>query len=216
MDITRNFAIADNKGDDDYWNQCGLLPLPQRRQEVADAGLQRGAGRHGVEIVKRLIPQCDIVVESFTPHVMAKFGLDYESLTAIRPDIIMISMSGYGQNGPWKDFSAYGMGLEPASGISSLTGYRGGDPLRTRHLLHGPLHRHRRCGRGAGRARLPAAHRQGPVHRPLGARGGDPDHRLRADGLRDERAPARRASATAAPGTRRRAATGARATTTGS
>jgi crotonobetainyl-CoA:carnitine CoA-transferase CaiB-like acyl-CoA transferase len=49
----------------------------------------------------------------------------------MRPDVIMISLSGYGQDGPWRDFSAYGMGLEPASGISSLTGYPGGDPLRT-------------------------------------------------------------------------------------
>ena len=40
----------------------------------------------------------------------------------------MISLSGYGQDGPWKDYSAYGMGLEPASGISSMTGYRGRRP----------------------------------------------------------------------------------------
>src|SRR5438034_3032617 len=62
---------------------------------------------------------------------MAAHGLDYESLTKLRPDIIMISLSGYGQTGPWRDYSGYGMGLEPASGISSLTGYEGGDPLRT-------------------------------------------------------------------------------------
>ena len=43
----------------------------------------------------------------------------------------MVSLSGYGQTGPWRDYTAYGMGLEPASGISSFTGYRGGDPLRT-------------------------------------------------------------------------------------
>src|SRR3546814_17816252 len=79
-----------------------------------------------VDLVKRLVPHADIVAESFTPRVMAKFGLDYESLKAIKPEIIMISLSGYGQTGSWRDFTAYGMGLEPASGISSLTGYQFG------------------------------------------------------------------------------------------
>jgi crotonobetainyl-CoA:carnitine CoA-transferase CaiB-like acyl-CoA transferase len=92
---------------------------------------------------------------------MAKFGLDYESLKAIKPEIIMISLSGYGQTGTWRDFTAYGMGLEPASGISSLTGYRDGPPLRTGISFTDPysgvvgagavlaaLHYRRRTGKG--------------------------------------------------------------------
>src|SRR3990170_4203046 len=130
MDITRNFVIADNQSEDDYWNRSGyfLFRKGGKKSLTLDFGEDAGPG---VEIVKRLVPQVDIVVESFTPRVMAKFGLDYESLRAIRPDVIMISLSGYGQSGPWRDYSAYGMGLEPASGISSLTGYRDSDPLRT-------------------------------------------------------------------------------------
>jgi crotonobetainyl-CoA:carnitine CoA-transferase CaiB-like acyl-CoA transferase len=93
--------------------------------------------------------------------VMAQHGLDYESLKKIKPDIIMISLSGYGQTGPWRDYTAYGMGLEPASGISSMTGYRGGDPLRTGISFTDPysgmagagavlaaLHYRRRTGQG--------------------------------------------------------------------
>ena len=73
----------------------------------------------------------------------------------------MISLSGYGQTGPWRDFTAYGMGLEPASGISSITGYRDGDPLRTGISFTDPysgvvgagavlaaLHYRRRTGKG--------------------------------------------------------------------
>ncbi|MEE8370302.1 MAG: CoA transferase, partial [Dehalococcoidia bacterium] len=79
----------------------------------------------------RLVPHADVVVESFTPRVMTQHGLDYESLRQIKGDLIMISLSGYGQTGPWRDYMAFGMGLEPASGIASLTGYPGGDPART-------------------------------------------------------------------------------------
>jgi crotonobetainyl-CoA:carnitine CoA-transferase CaiB-like acyl-CoA transferase len=131
MDITRNFIMPENVAAEDYWNTAGYFLLRNGGKRSLTLDFSEESGGAGVEIFKRLIPHCDIVVESFTPHVMAKFGLDYKSLTAIRPDIIMISMSGYGQNGAWRDFSAYGMGLEPASGISSITGYEGGDPLRT-------------------------------------------------------------------------------------
>jgi crotonobetainyl-CoA:carnitine CoA-transferase CaiB-like acyl-CoA transferase len=131
MDITRNFIMPENVAAEDYWNTAGYFLLRNGGKRSLTLDFSEESGGAGVDIVKKLIPHCDVVVESFTPHVMAKFGLDYASLTTIRQDIIMISMSGYGQNGPWRDFSAYGMGLEPASGISSLTGYEGGDPLRT-------------------------------------------------------------------------------------
>lgn len=131
MDITRNFIMPENVAAEDYWNTAGYFLLRNGGKRSLTLDFSEESGGAGVDIVKKLIPQCDIVVESFTPHVMAKFGLDYKSLTGIKPDIIMISMSGYGQNGPWRDFSAYGMGLEPASGISSITGYENGDPLRT-------------------------------------------------------------------------------------
>jgi crotonobetainyl-CoA:carnitine CoA-transferase CaiB-like acyl-CoA transferase len=73
----------------------------------------------------------------------------------------MISLSGYGQNGPMRDFGAYGMGLEPASGISSITGYRDGPPFRSGLSFTDPysgfigagavltaLHYRRRTGKG--------------------------------------------------------------------
>jgi crotonobetainyl-CoA:carnitine CoA-transferase CaiB-like acyl-CoA transferase len=85
----------------------------------------------GIEIIKKLVANADVVAESFTPRVMANFGLAYNDLKQIKPDIIMISLSGYGQDGPMRDYGAYGMGLEPASGLSSITGYKDGPPIRT-------------------------------------------------------------------------------------
>jgi len=136
MDITRNFVMPENDSTDDYWNKAGyfLLRNGGKRSLTLDFGEENGEA--SAAIVKQLVAECDIVAESFTPHVMDKFGLDYDSLRKIKPDVIMISLSGYGQNGPWRDYSGYGMGLEPAAGLSSITGYRAGPdgqshPLRT-------------------------------------------------------------------------------------
>jgi crotonobetainyl-CoA:carnitine CoA-transferase CaiB-like acyl-CoA transferase len=158
MDITRNFAVADNNSQGEYWNHGGYFPF---RNSGKKSLTLDWSDEQAFEILKRLVPLCDVVAESFTPHVMEGKGLGYEDLKMLREDIIMISLSGYGQNGPWRDYSAYGMGLEPASGISSMTGYRGGDPLRTGISFTDPysgmvgagavlsaLHYRRRTGKG--------------------------------------------------------------------
>lgn len=131
MDITRNFVMPENDSTDDYWNKAGYFLLRNGGKRSLTLDFSEESGGTGVDIVKRLVPHCEVVVESFTPHVMAKLGIGYQALTEIKPDLIMLSMSGYGQYGPWRDYSGYGMGLEPASGLASITGYRDGDPLRT-------------------------------------------------------------------------------------
>ena len=158
IDITRNFIIADNNSKDDYWNHSGYF---QWRNAGKKSLTLDWGDDEAIELLKRLVPMCDVVAESFTPHVMEARGLGYEGLKALRADIIMISLSGYGQDGPWRDYSGYGMGLEPASGMSSITGYRGGDPLRTGISFTDPysgivgagavlaaLHHRRRTGKG--------------------------------------------------------------------
>lgn len=128
MDTVRNLLIADNDSSGDYWNHAGYFHFRNggKRSVTLDF-----ADPQGVEMVKRLAAHADVVAESFTPRVMEKHGIGYETLRRIKPDIIMISLSGYGQSGPWRDYAAYGMGLEPASGISSITGYRDGPPIRS-------------------------------------------------------------------------------------
>ena len=71
----------------------------------------------------------DIVIESFRPHVMRNFALDYESLRQARPDIIMCSISGYGSEGAAAEFPAYGTSVESITGIPSLMGYAGEMPM---------------------------------------------------------------------------------------
>jgi len=79
----------------------------------------------GNGLLRKLAGKCDIVVENFYPGVMKKFGLDYESLRKIKPDIIMVSMPGLGSWGPQAETPAYAPGLAALSGLESMVGYEG-------------------------------------------------------------------------------------------
>ena len=85
----------------------------------------------GVEAAKRLIAASDVVTESFTPGFMARVGLDYEAVRAIRPDAIMLSMSMEGQDGPHARFRGFGLILQAAAGITGLTGWPDRPPTGT-------------------------------------------------------------------------------------
>ena len=85
----------------------------------------------GVAIAKRIVEHCDIVTESFTPKAMRAWGMTYEDLCEIRPDLIMISMPMYGLTGPWSMWQGYGHVLQAAAGISHLTAYPGEEPIGT-------------------------------------------------------------------------------------
>jgi crotonobetainyl-CoA:carnitine CoA-transferase CaiB-like acyl-CoA transferase len=114
-----------------------------------------------IEVAKRLCAASDIVVENFAAGVMDRMGLGYEVLRGLRPDVVMIALSGYGATGPDHDKVSYGPAQVPLSGLSSVTGYRGyppmhvgisyGDPTGGLHgavaVLAALLHR-ARTGRG--------------------------------------------------------------------
>ncbi len=85
----------------------------------------------GVAIAKRIVEHCDIVTESFTPKAMRAWGMTYEDLCEVRPDLIMISMPMYGLTGPWSMWQGYGHVLQAAAGISHLTAYPGEEPIGT-------------------------------------------------------------------------------------
>ena len=84
----------------------------------------------GVEVFKKLVTISDVVVENFTPRVMANFGLDYPVLSKTNPRIIMLSISGYGRDGPCRDYVSYGESIEAMTGFCKLTAYPDGPPLK--------------------------------------------------------------------------------------
>jgi crotonobetainyl-CoA:carnitine CoA-transferase CaiB-like acyl-CoA transferase len=81
-----------------------------------------------VELAYQLVEHSDVVTDNFAAGVMDRFGLGYEELRGIKPDIVQISMSGYGQTGPFRQFLGYGPPASALSGLFSLTGYTGGGP----------------------------------------------------------------------------------------
>jgi len=83
-----------------------------------------------IELVKRMLPQFDVVVENFTPHVMKSCGLAYEDLRKIREDLIMCSISGFGAEGPLSDRPATDPVGQAMSGMLSLCGDENGYPYQ--------------------------------------------------------------------------------------
>ncbi len=83
----------------------------------------------GIEVAKRLITKSDVVAENFANGVMDRMGLGYEEVRRLRPDVIMVSISGYGRSGPERDFVSYGPATVPLAGFSAVTGYKGGPPM---------------------------------------------------------------------------------------
>ena len=87
--------------------------------------LQLDLGRpEGIEIAKQLIAKSDIVVQNFSAGAIDRMGLGYETLKQLKPDLIMVSICGYGQTGPERQYMGYGPASVPLAGISSLTGSR--------------------------------------------------------------------------------------------
>lgn len=82
-----------------------------------------------VALVKRLVAEYDIVLEQFRPGVMDKLGVGYAALKAINPRLIYVSITGYGQTGPYKDRAGHDINYLALAGIASYTGRRDSGPL---------------------------------------------------------------------------------------
>lgn len=82
----------------------------------------------GVELVKKLVQQYDIVVEQFRPGVMDRLGVGYEALRAVNPRIIYCSITGYGQDGPYRDRAGHDMNYLSIAGITGYNGRKASGP----------------------------------------------------------------------------------------
>ena len=82
-----------------------------------------------LEIVRALVKEYDIVLEQFRPGVMERLGLGYEALRAINPRLIYVSITGYGQTGPYKDRAGHDINYLALAGVASYTGREDSGPL---------------------------------------------------------------------------------------
>ena len=93
-----------------------------------------------VELLKKLVSHCDVVIENFRPGVMHKMGLDYETLSQLNPRLIYTSITGYGATGPWTTRRAYAPVVNAESGITKHQGdVRGGQYANDPHS-HGDVY----------------------------------------------------------------------------
>ncbi len=84
----------------------------------------------GQEIVRKLASEADIVVENFRPGQLEKWNIGWEALSALNPKLIMVRLSGYGQDGPYRDRPGFGVVGEAMSGMRFVTGYPDKPPVR--------------------------------------------------------------------------------------
>lgn len=85
----------------------------------------------GVEVVRRLVAEADIVVENFRPGVLDKLGLGWEALSKIHPGLVMVRLSGFGQSGPMAQQPGFGAIGESMGGLRYVTGFPDRPPVKT-------------------------------------------------------------------------------------
>ena len=131
--------------EDRYWERGPIFAALNTNKKSLTIDLSEP---RGLELVRRVIGTCDVVVENYTPRVLDQLGLDFESLRAERPDLILVRMPGFGLDGPGRDLSAFAFVIEDAAGLTWLTGhpdllpfepYCVGDPNAGLHALYGLL-----------------------------------------------------------------------------
>lgn len=86
-----------------------------------------------------MVPNFDVMVDNFSPHVMPNWGVTLETLHEKRPDMIFASISGYGIGGPLSEYAANGATTEPMAGLASIHGYRGDEAANTGGLIPDPI-----------------------------------------------------------------------------
>ena len=131
-DVTRTGGLAgtfpDNEPGDDWWNRSSTYNLINRGKLSLTMDLTSERAR---ELFKELVSISDVVMENYTPRVMRNWGLDYASLRQVKPDIIVVSNTGYGHgDGPFSGHPAQATTQEATHGLCWVTGYADGPPAK--------------------------------------------------------------------------------------
>ena len=151
-------SYPDSEPGDEPWNRNGWFNCLHMSKYGVTLELTQEEGRR---VFEQLVSISDVLIENFRQGSLERLGYTYEDLRRSRPDLIYVSMPAFGNNGPWKDYVAYGIGQEQLSGMAHMTGYTGdgpmksginhGDPITGSHaagVVLAALRQRRRTGRG--------------------------------------------------------------------
>ena len=131
--------------EDRYWERGPIFAALNTNKKSLTIDFRE---ERGIDLLRRVVATCDVVIENYTPRVLDQLGLDYDTLRSDRPDLIMLRMPGFGLEGPWRDQAAFAFVIEDAAGLTWLTGhpdllpfepYCIGDPNAGLHALFGLL-----------------------------------------------------------------------------
>ena len=120
-DVLRQWGHADVSGDSLWWS------VAARNKRSVTIDLRTAEGQ---QLVRDLVAHSDIVVENFRPGTLEGWGLGWEQLSALRPELIMVRISGFGQTGPYARRAGYASIGEAMGGLRALTGYPDLPPIR--------------------------------------------------------------------------------------
>ncbi len=127
--------VGGDPGDEPYNVNAVFVKLQRNKKSLA-LNLKTPSGRNTfLELVKK----ADIVIENFSARAMPALGLDYSALSAANPNIIYVSMPGYGMSGPYQNRVAFGPTVEPLSGLTNVMGYGPKEPRNTAMALPDPI-----------------------------------------------------------------------------
>jgi len=104
---------------DDWYERGGIFAATNLDKREVTLELSTEAGR---ALFLRLLEGADLVLENFSARVVEQFDLGYDALRAVKPDVIMVRMPGFGLEGPWRDYVGWAMVIEQATGMAAMTG----------------------------------------------------------------------------------------------
>ena len=119
-DMMRDLGPKAGDGVGVWWKTLG------RNKKNLSLDWKSGEGR---DILRRLVESADVLVENFRPGVLERAGVGPETLHEWNPDLVILRVSGYGQDGPMRDVPAFGRAAEAMSGLAHLTGFADGPPM---------------------------------------------------------------------------------------
>lgn len=120
-DAMRQWGASDESGKPIWWNQIA------RNKTSMTLDLRQPEGQ---EILRQLVADSDVLIENFRPGTMEKWGLGYEALSAINPRLIMVRVTGFGQDGPYSQRAGYASVCEAMGGLRYVSGYPDRPPVR--------------------------------------------------------------------------------------
>jgi len=125
-DLTRFLHQPSGPESDKAYNRGGYFHQFHRNKYGITLDVSRDRGR---DILMQLVKMSDVFVENYAPRVIRNLRLTYEDLVKVNPGIVMASVHGYGNTGPYSDMPAFGSSTEALSGFRGLVGYGDGLPV---------------------------------------------------------------------------------------